>query len=110
MFATQQLFYQQLSINFLIPHFNLLRLPQTEFYLLQKYLYSIWKWLNFVPPFFDLQGRLTDGKGKTIECKGAIFVMTSNLASDEIARYGLQLRQEAEEIHKERQAGKIGWI
>ena len=29
---------------------------------------------------FD-EGRLTDGKGYTIECKKAIFVMTSNLAS-----------------------------
>ena len=29
---------------------------------------------------FD-EGRLTDGKGHTIECKKAIFVMTSNLAS-----------------------------
>ena len=51
---------------------------------------------------------MTDGKGKTIECKDAIFVMTSNLASDEIARYGLQLRKEAEEIEKQRHAGKIG--
>lgn len=31
-----------------------------------------------------------------IECKNAIFVMTSNLAADEIAQYGLQLRREAE--------------
>ncbi|XP_071786928.1 mitochondrial disaggregase-like [Asterias amurensis] len=63
--------------------------------------------LTIMLQLFD-EGRLTDGKGKTIECKDAIFVMTSNLASDEIARYGLQLRQEAEEIHKQRQAGKIG--
>lgn len=42
------------------------------------------------------QGRLTDGKGKLIECKNAVFVMTSNLAADEIAQYGLQLRREAE--------------
>lgn len=40
------------------------------------------------------QGRLTDGKGKLIECKNAIFVMTSNLAADEIAQHGLQLRRE----------------
>ena len=44
---------------------------------------------------FD-EGRLTDGKGKTIECKDALFVMTSNLASDEIAAHGLQLRKEAQ--------------
>lgn len=44
----------------------------------------------------SLQGRLTDGQGRTIECKDAIFVMTSNLASEEIGRHGLQLRREAE--------------
>ena len=44
------------------------------------------------------QGRLTDGQGKTIECKKAIFVMTSNLASEEIASHALQLRREAENI------------
>lgn len=49
-----------------------------------------------------LQGRLTDGKGKLIECKNAIFVMTSNLASDEIAQYGLQLRREQEARHAQR--------
>lgn len=42
------------------------------------------------------QGRLTDGQGKTIECRKAIFVMTSNLASEEIAAHALQLRREAE--------------
>lgn len=55
-----------------------------------------------------LQGRLTDGKGKTIECKDAIFIMTSNLASEEIAEHGLQLRAEAAEIHKQRVEGKLG--
>ena len=33
-------------------------------------------------------------------CKDAVFVMTSNLASDEIAEYAIQLRKEAEEIKK----------
>ena len=42
-----------------------------------------------------LQGRLTDGQGNTISCKDAIFVMTSNLANDEIASHALQLRKEA---------------
>lgn len=42
------------------------------------------------------QGRLTDGQGKTIICKDAIFVMTSNLASDEIASHALKLRIEGE--------------
>ena len=39
---------------------------------------------------FD-EGRLTDGKGETLECKDAIFIMTSNLGSDEIA-YGNRRR------------------
>ncbi|CAH2062705.1 unnamed protein product, partial [Iphiclides podalirius] len=51
--------------------------------------------LTVLLQLFD-EGRLTDGKGKLIECKNAIFVMTSNLASDEIAQYGLQLRRAAE--------------
>merc|ERR1712058_51404 len=50
---------------------------------------------------------LTDGKGKTIECKHAMFIMTSNLASTEIAEHALQLRREAEDIAKERYAGNI---
>ena len=52
------------------------------------------------------QGRLTDGKGKTIECKDAIFVMTSNLASDEIANHGLELRREAQEAAALRNDGR----
>ena len=51
------------------------------------------------------KGRLTDGQGKTIECKDAIFVMTSNLASDEIANHGLELRREAEEAAAMRDEG-----
>lgn len=42
-----------------------------------------------------IKGRLTDGKGKTIVCKDAIFIMTSNLASDEIAEHAVSLREEA---------------
>jgi len=66
----------------------------------------------------DIQGRhelgwtalhlaAVNGKGKTIECKNAIFIMTSNLASTEIAEHALQLRREAEDIAKERYAGHI---
>jgi len=56
--------------------------------------------LTVLLQLFD-EGRLTDGKGKTIECKNAIFIMTSNLASTEIAEHGLQLRRESEDIaHK----------
>ncbi|WAR00347.1 CLPB-like protein [Mya arenaria] len=51
--------------------------------------------LTIMLQLFD-EGRLTDGKGTTIECKDAIFIMTSNLASDEIAEHGLELRKEAE--------------
>ncbi|XP_012288183.1 caseinolytic peptidase B protein homolog [Orussus abietinus] len=53
--------------------------------------------LTVLLQLFD-EGRLTDGKGKTIECKNAIFVMTSNLASDEIAQHAMQLREEAERM------------
>ena len=48
------------------------------------------------------QGRLTDGQGKTIVCKDAIFIMTSNLANDEIAEHALQLRREAQLLAKQR--------
>lgn len=57
--------------------------------------------LTVLLQLFD-EGRLTDGQGKTIECKDAIFIMTSNLASDEIADHGLQLRREVEKINAER--------
>ncbi|KAI1294249.1 Caseinolytic peptidase B -like protein [Halotydeus destructor] len=53
--------------------------------------------LTVLLQLFD-EGRLTDGQGKTIECKDAIFIMTSNLAADEIADYGLKLRREAKEL------------
>ncbi|XP_053399271.1 caseinolytic peptidase B protein homolog [Mercenaria mercenaria] len=62
--------------------------------------------LTIMLQLFD-EGRLTDGKGKTIECKDAIFIMTSNLASDEIAAHGLELRKEAELVSKQRKAGKL---
>jgi ATP-dependent Clp protease ATP-binding subunit ClpB len=39
--------------------------------------------LTVLLQLFD-EGRLTDGKGKTIECKDAIFVMTSNLAAEQV--------------------------
>jgi ATP-dependent Clp protease ATP-binding subunit ClpB len=40
---------------------------------------------------FD-EGRLTDGKGNTVHCMNAIFIMTSNLAHKEIAAEALRLR------------------
>lgn len=54
------------------------------------------------------QGRLTDGKGKTIECKDAVFIMTSNVASDEIAQHALHLRQEAEQVSHRKLADNLG--
>ncbi|GAB6029005.1 hypothetical protein CHUAL_004793 [Chamberlinius hualienensis] len=55
---------------------------------------------------FD-EGRMTDGKGQTVECRNAIFVMTSNLGNDEIREYAQQLRIEAEEVANQRYSGKI---
>ena len=62
--------------------------------------------LTVLLQLFD-EGRLTDGKGRTIECKDAVFVMTSNLASNQIADHAMELRREAERIAKERYEGKI---
>lgn len=62
--------------------------------------------LTVMLQLFD-EGRLTDGKGKTIECKDAIFIMTSNAASDEIAQHALQLRQEAQEQSRRRLAENL---
>ena len=42
---------------------------------------------------FD-EGRITDGKGETIECKDAIFIMTSNLAQTEIGDESENLRKD----------------
>ncbi|KAM5224537.1 mitochondrial disaggregase [Hipposideros larvatus] len=63
--------------------------------------------LTIMLQLFD-EGRLTDGKGKTIDCKDAIFIMTSNVASDEIAQHALQLRQEALEMSHSRIAENLG--
>ncbi|XP_061924188.1 mitochondrial disaggregase [Entelurus aequoreus] len=62
--------------------------------------------LTIMLQLFD-EGRLTDGKGKTIECKDAMFIMTSNVASEEIAQHGLQLRQEAEEVSRRKLADNL---
>lgn len=51
--------------------------------------------LTVMLQLFD-EGRLTDGQGNTVNCKDALFVMTSNLASEEIAAHGLKLRREAQ--------------
>ncbi|XP_054831070.1 caseinolytic peptidase B protein homolog isoform X2 [Eublepharis macularius] len=62
--------------------------------------------LTIMLQLFD-EGRLTDGKGKTIDCKDAIFIMTSNVASDEIAQHALQLRQETMELSRKRIAENL---
>lgn len=62
--------------------------------------------LTIMLQLFD-EGRLTDGKGKTIECKDAVFIMTSNVASEEIAQHALQLRQEAEHISRRKLADSL---
>lgn len=51
---------------------------------------------------------MTDGKGKTIVCKDAVFVMTSNLGSDEIAQHALQLREETKLMNDEKLNEKKG--
>jgi ATP-dependent Clp protease ATP-binding subunit ClpB len=40
---------------------------------------------------FD-EGRITTSKGKTLDCKQAIFIMTSNVGAAEIAKLGAELR------------------
>ena len=54
-----------------------------------------------------IQGRLTDGRGKTIVCKDAIFVMTSNVASEEIANHALELRKEAKLAAEQRKESEF---
>jgi len=58
--------------------------------------------------YLFFQGRLTDGHGKTIECKDAIFVMTSNLASENIASHAIQLRALAKKMTENKHANEIG--
>ncbi|XP_011606613.2 caseinolytic peptidase B protein homolog isoform X1 [Takifugu rubripes] len=62
--------------------------------------------LTIMLQLFD-EGRLTDGKGKTIECKDAVFIMTSNVASDEIAQHALHLRQETEQVSHRKLADNL---
>ena len=62
--------------------------------------------LTVLLQLFD-EGRLTDGQGKTIECKDAIFVMTSNLASEDIAQHALQLRSMAKEASIEKHKDNV---
>ena len=65
--------------------------------------------LTIMLQLFD-EGRLTDGLGKTVECKDAIFVMTSNLASNEIANHAVKLRQDVQQVKEERRERDISKI
>lgn len=43
-----------------------------------------------------------------MECKDAVFIMTSNLANEEIAEHALQLRREANDLYEQRIHGDLG--
>jgi len=43
-----------------------------------------------------------------VECKDAVFIMTSNLANEEIAEHALQLRREANDFYEQRIHGGLG--
>ncbi|KAM8976893.1 mitochondrial disaggregase [Pelodytes ibericus] len=62
--------------------------------------------LTIMLQLFD-EGRLTDGQGATVECKDAIFIMTCNVASEEIAQHALQLREEAREMNRTKLAENL---
>jgi len=51
--------------------------------------------LTVLLQLFD-DGRITDGQGNTVNCPDAVFVMTSNLASENIAEYAIDLRRQTE--------------
>jgi len=53
--------------------------------------------LNILLQIFD-DGRLTDGQGRTINCKNALFIMTSNLGSEQLLS---QMEKRKEEWTKE---------
>ncbi len=43
-----------------------------------------------------------------MECKDAIYIMTTNLASEEIADHAVELREEATRVNRGKVSGKIG--
>ncbi len=45
-------------------------------------------------------GRLTDSKGKTVDFKNTVIIMTSNLGSELIAEYQQDTNKQEQEIHK----------
>lgn len=44
---------------------------------------------NILLQIFD-DGRITDNKGRTVNCKNALFIMTSNLGAQELQHFALQ--------------------
>ncbi len=48
---------------------------------------------NILLQIFD-DGRLTDAKGRTVNCKNALFIMTSNLGSHELLSKGSATKEE----------------
>jgi len=48
---------------------------------------------NILLQIFD-EGRLTDAKGRTVNCKNALFIMTSNLGSDLLLESGAKTKEE----------------
>lgn len=52
---------------------------------------------NMLLQIFD-EGRLTDSKGRTVNCKNAIFIMTSNLGSEILLK---KLEQSSDRLSKE---------
>lgn len=52
---------------------------------------------NMLLQIFD-EGRLTDSKGRTVNCKNAIFIMTSNLGSEILLK---KLEQSSDRMSKE---------
>lgn len=53
--------------------------------------------LTVLLQLFD-EGRLTDGRGKLVECKEAIFVMTCNLGAEEIREYVVRRRPPVNDV------------
>ena len=73
---------------------------------------AVYTFTYYLQQLFD-EGHLTDGKGKRVDCKDATFIMTANVANEEISQHALELRESAREITetktftKDDPAGKI---
>ncbi|MCB1115766.1 MAG: AAA family ATPase, partial [Chlamydiia bacterium] len=48
---------------------------------------------NILLQIFD-DGRITDSKGRTVNCKNALFIMTSNLGSEQLLKHKGELTKE----------------